>query len=87
MLIFGAEMTASPGKGAALAGQVTALRDAAAAATGQDWWAWAVMAGRPYGTFLVSSRFDGMAALGPDSRRPPDIPASKRSPAASTAIW
>jgi len=63
MLIFGAEMTASPGKGAALAGQVTALRDAAAAATGQDWWAWAVMAGRPYGSFLVSSRFDGMAAL------------------------
>lgn len=33
------------------------------AATGQDWWAWAVMAGRPYGTFLLSSRFDGMAAL------------------------
>ena len=63
MLIFGAEITASPGKGGALAGQVTALRDAAAAATGQDWWAWAVMAGRPYGTFLVSSRFDGMAAL------------------------
>lgn len=63
MLIFGAELTARPGKGGALAAQVSAVRDAAAGATGQAWWAWAVVAGRPYGSFMVSTRFDGVAGL------------------------
>lgn len=63
MLIFGAEITANPGKGGAMGAQVTALRDTAAEATDQAWWAWAVVAGRPYGTYLVSTRFDGMAGL------------------------
>lgn len=63
MLIFGAEFTARPGMGGPLAAQVSALRDAAAAATDQAWWAWAVVAGRPYGSFMLSTRFDGLAAL------------------------
>lgn len=63
MLIFGAEFTAKPGKGGQLAAEVGAVRDAAAGATDQAWWAWAVVAGRPYGSFMVSTRFDGVAAL------------------------
>lgn len=63
MLIFSAEITAKPGKGGQLAAEVAAIRDAAATATGQAWWAWAVVAGRPYGSFMLSTRFDDLAAL------------------------
>ena len=63
MLIYGVEFTAKPGKGGALATEVASLRNVITGATGQDWSAWAIFAGRPYGSFLLSTRFDGLAAL------------------------
>lgn len=63
MILYGAEITAKPGKGGQLAAEVAGIRDAAAGATGQPWSAWAAVAGRPYGSFMLTTRFDGLAEL------------------------
>ena len=63
MLIYGSALEASPGKSGELGPQLPALRDAVSKATGEPWWAWAVAAGRPFGSYVLSSRFNGMAEL------------------------
>jgi hypothetical protein len=59
MLIYGAALEAAPGKGGELVAQVPALRDACAEATGTPWWAWMVLSGRPFGSFVLSTRHEG----------------------------
>jgi len=63
MLIYGSTLTAASGKSGELSSHVPAIRDAISDATGQPWWAWAVVTGRPFGTHVLSSRFEGMADL------------------------
>jgi hypothetical protein len=61
MLIQSSELTARPGKGGALGTTVTAMRDVLARASGKDWYSWVALAGRPYGTYLLSTRSDDFA--------------------------
>jgi len=63
MYIYGAQMQARPGKGAAAAAKVAEIRDVVKAETGQIGWAWVAVAGTPVGGYLLSTRVEGMAAL------------------------
>jgi len=63
MFIQSAELTANPGKSADLGPMVTTIRDFLSAETGREWWSWAVLAGRPFGTQLLSTRVDGFADM------------------------
>ncbi len=58
MLITASELTASPGKSGHLRPLVAQMRDALGAASNREWHAWAAVTGRPYGTFMLSTRFD-----------------------------
>jgi len=58
MLISASELTASPGKSGDLRSLVAEMRDVLGKESGQEWYAWAAITGRPYGTFLLSTRFD-----------------------------
>ena len=58
MFISASELTASPGKSGHLGALVAQMRDVLGKETGKDWWAWAVIAGRPYGSFVISTRYD-----------------------------
>lgn len=59
MFIQSAELTAAPGKSGALGPMVTTMRDLLSTETGKPWWSWAVLAGRPFGTQILSTRADG----------------------------
>jgi hypothetical protein len=63
MLISASELTASPGKSGHLRPLVVQMRDVLGTASGRDWWAWAVITGRPYGSFVLSTRFDDYADM------------------------
>ena len=63
MLIYASTITAASGKSGELSSHIPAIRDAISEASGQPWWAWAVVAGRPFSTHILSSRFEGMAGL------------------------
>jgi len=63
MMIYAAMIQAAPGKAAEGAGLMTKLRDAVAAASGQEAWAWSLVAGAPIGAFMISTRVDGTAGL------------------------
>jgi hypothetical protein len=63
MFISASELTASPGKSGQLGPLVGQMRDLLAKETGKDWWAWAVVAGRPYGSFVISTRFNDYADM------------------------
>jgi len=63
MYIQSAELTASPGKSSDLGPMVTNIRDFLSEETGREWWSWAVLAGRPFGTQLLSTRVDGFAQM------------------------
>ena len=63
MFIQSAELTAAPGKSGELGPMVTKMRDLLSSETGKQWWAWAVLAGRPFGTQLISTRADGFADM------------------------
>ena len=63
MLISASELTASPGKSSHLGPLVAQMRDVLGKASGKDWWAWAVVTGRPYGSFVLSTRFDNYADM------------------------
>ena len=63
MFIQSAELTAAPGKSGALGPMVTKMRDLLSSETGKQWWSWAVLAGRPFGTQLISTRADGFADM------------------------
>lgn len=63
MLIYGSALEAAPGKSGQLGPQLPALRDTLAKSTGQPWWAWAVAVGRPFGSFLLSTRVNDMVEL------------------------
>jgi hypothetical protein len=58
MFISASELTASPGKSRQLGPLVAQMRDVLGNASGKQWWAWAAVTGRPYGSFLLSTRFD-----------------------------
>ncbi len=58
MFISASELTASPGKNGQLGPLVAKMRDVLGEASGNSWWAWAVVAGRPYGSFMLSTRFE-----------------------------
>lgn len=63
MFIQSAELTAAPGKSLELVSTMTEMRDILSKETGKPWWSWAVLAGRPYGTHVISSRADGIADM------------------------
>ena len=63
MLISASELTASPGKSSHLGPLVAQMRDVLGKESGKQWWAWAAVTGRPYGSFLLSSRFDDYADM------------------------
>jgi len=63
MLISASELTAKPGKSGHLGPLVTQMRDVLGQASGKQWWAWAVVTGRPYGSFMLSTRFDDYADM------------------------
>jgi hypothetical protein len=63
MFIQSAELTAAPGKSGELGPMVTQMRDILSSETGKQWWSWAVLAGRPFGTQLLSTRADGFADM------------------------
>jgi hypothetical protein len=63
MYIYGAQIQAAPGKGAAAAAKVTEIRDVMTAEVGQQFWSWGVVAGAPLGSFVMSTRVEGTAAL------------------------
>lgn len=63
MFIQSAELTAAPGKSGELGPMVTKMRDILSSETGKQWWSWAALAGRPFGTQLLSTRADGFADM------------------------
>ena len=63
MFIQSAELTAAPGKSGELGPMVTKMRDLLSSETGKQWWSWAVLAGRPFGTQLLSTRAEGVADM------------------------
>jgi hypothetical protein len=63
MLISASELTASPGKSGHLVALVAQMRDVLGKDSGKEWFAWAVVAGRPYGSFVLSTRFDDYADM------------------------
>ena len=63
MLISASELTASPGKSGHLGPLVAQMRDVLGNESGKAWWAWAVVTGRPYGSFMLSTRFDNYADM------------------------
>lgn len=63
MLITSSELTATPGKSGALGPLVAQMRDTLTAASGTPWSAWLAATGRPYGTFMLSARFDDYADM------------------------
>ena len=63
MFIQSAELTAAPGKSGELGPMVTKMRDILSSETGKQWWSWAVLAGRPFGTQLLSTRAEGFADM------------------------
>jgi len=42
---------------------VTKMRDVLSSETGKQWWSWAALAGRPFGTQLLSTRAEGFADM------------------------
>lgn len=63
MLITASELTAVPGKSGDLVALVAKMRDLLTKESGKDWSAWAAITGRPYGTFGLSTSFDGYADM------------------------
>lgn len=63
MLIQASELTASPGRSGQLRALVPQMRDTLTKDSGRAWWAWAAVTGRPYGTFVLSTRFDDYADM------------------------
>jgi hypothetical protein len=63
MFIQSAELTAAPGKSGQLGPMVTKMRDLLSSETGKPWWSWAVLAGRPFGTQILSTRADGFTDM------------------------
>ena len=63
MLISASELTASPGKSGQLRPLVAQMRDTLTQASGRDWYAWAIVTGRPFGSFMLSTRFDSYADM------------------------
>jgi hypothetical protein len=63
MFIQSAELTAAPGRSGELGPMVTKMRDVLTSETGKQWWSWAALAGRPFGTQLLSTRAEGVADM------------------------
>ena len=63
MLITASELTAKPGKSGELVALLTQMRDLLSKESGKDWNAWAAVAGRPYGSFGLSTTFENYADL------------------------
>jgi len=63
MFVQSAELTAAPGRSLELSTTVTAMRDILSKETGKTWWSWAALAGRPFGTHLISTRADGFTDI------------------------
>jgi hypothetical protein len=57
MLIRTSELIANPGRSGVLGPLVAEMRDVLTSESGKEWWAWAALTGRPYGTFSLSARF------------------------------
>jgi hypothetical protein len=63
MLIQSSELVAKPGRNGALGPKMVEMREVLSEATGKEWWAWTAVAGRPYGTGLISTRHDDYADM------------------------
>ena len=63
MFIQSAELTAAPGKSGELGPMVTKMRDLLTSETGKQWHSWAALAGRPFGTQMLSTRAEGVADM------------------------
>ena len=63
MLIQASELIAQPGRSGALGQAVVAMRDVLTADGGSEWLAWYAAAGRPYGTFGLTTRRESYTEL------------------------
>ena len=63
MFITASELTANPGRSGHLGPLVAQMRDVLSNSSGKEWWAWAAVTGRPYGSFVLSTRFDDYADM------------------------
>lgn len=63
MLIAASQLTASPGRSGRLGPLVAQMRDVLSKESGKDWYAWAVVTGRPYGSFMLSTRHNDYADM------------------------
>ncbi len=63
MFIQSAELTAAPGRSGELGPMVTKMRDVLSSETGKPWAGWYVLAGRPFGTAILSTRAGGYADM------------------------
>ena len=63
MFISASELTAVPGKSGHLGPLVAEMRGVLTKESGKQWWAWAAVTGRPYGSYVLSTRFDGYADM------------------------
>jgi hypothetical protein len=63
MLIYSVNLVAAPGKAGQLAPLMGELRDVLTADTGQAWTGWWVPAGASFGSFVVSTAFENLAAM------------------------
>ncbi len=63
MFVSASELTASPGKSSHLGPLVAQMRELLTKESGKNWWAWAAVTGRPYGSFVLSTRFDDYADM------------------------
>ena len=63
MFIQSAELTPAPGRSGDLGPLVTRMREILSSETGKQWWSWAALAGRPFGTQLLSTRADGFVDM------------------------
>lgn len=56
MFIRSSELIASPGRSSVLGPKVAEMRDVLTRASDSEWYAWVAFAGRPYGTYGLSTR-------------------------------
>jgi hypothetical protein len=63
MFIRSSELVANPGRSSVLGPKVAEMRDVLTRTTGTEWHAWVAFAGRPYGTYVLSTRHADYAEM------------------------
>jgi hypothetical protein len=63
MFIRSSQLVANPGSSSVLGPKVTEMRDLLTTTTGTQWYGWVAFAGRPYGTYALSTRHADYAEM------------------------